>query len=323
VNQRSPFEGLAKLDPKLFQPPSLESCEGKLRRADHHLQSLRDEIGPLEANDSHSFSVEHDADACEFIFKVHGIARTEPEWGYIAGDCIHNLRSTLDHLVYHLSLLGRGARRMTEREAKSCQFPIVSRPERFPEPGEGGIQFLRTGERTRIAELQPFNGSDMSIWGPDPEVAAPGRSEAANIPTLLAMLADLDNIDKHRLVNPTWHSARWHDTPEPPASFKQYSIRTASLHDGAEVGRWGYQGSDVVPESPTEADANRHFPVAIALGQPTFMYPMLDLLAWFTEAVGAVVDLFRPCFATLAPPSPVTDIDVPLVPHVEELKRRR
>jgi hypothetical protein len=308
-----PIHRLAKEFPQHYAAPSLDSCQGKLGRANEHLQTLRNEIGPFESQHAHTITVEHDADAPQYIFKVHGIAQPKPEWAYIAGDCIHNLRSALDHLVYQLSILGQGGRHLSIKEETRCAFPIESNPDEFTQNGERRIQLLRVGERTRIKELQPFNASDMSIWGPIPDIQEPSRSEPARIPTLLNHLAHLDNIDKHRRVNTTWQSALWYAHADPPEPFGQSSVTAASLLDDAEIGRWGYQGAK--PEIPTNLDLKSYFPICIAIGEPSaaYGYGALDLLTWCEAAVERIIDFFRPCVATGSPALPVTDLDrVPL-----------
>jgi hypothetical protein len=123
-----PIFHLADAFPEHFEAPSLESLKGKLGWAKKHLETLRDELAPHERSGAHSITAEHDADTSEYIFKVRGIAEAKPEWGYIAGDCLHNLRSALDQLVLQLARLGQGGRRLTEAEVHSCAFPVFSEP---------------------------------------------------------------------------------------------------------------------------------------------------------------------------------------------------
>jgi len=308
VDLRPTIYGLAELDPEHFQAPSLESPEGKLRRAEEHLQDLRDEIAPLESPDAHAFVIRHDADARQYIFEVSGVAEAKPEWGYIVGDCIHNLRSSLDHLILQLAILGQGGRHLTDREIRSCEFPIYSDPDEFKKRGEGRVRLLRPGERARIAELQPFHASDISIWGPEPGIAVPTRAFPAFIPTLLRSINDLDIADKHRRVNATWRSANWYAHPEPPEPFRESSIYAGVLKDNAEVGRWGYEGAK--PELPPDMDVQSYFPISVAIGEAATHhgYGALDFLGWSVEAVQGVIDLFRPCFETTGPAKPVRDL---------------
>jgi hypothetical protein len=109
----------------------------------------------------------------------------------VFGDFIHNVRSTLDHLVMALAL-DNGA----DPYDRTIQFPICDDPDRFfgkpnaktgarpkiPPGGTGGnnIRALRPPEQAFIEGLQPYNGAKNS-W-------------------ILAELQFLDNMDKHRNI---------------------------------------------------------------------------------------------------------------------------
>jgi hypothetical protein len=90
--------------------------------------------------------------------------------GLIIGDCVHNLRACLDHLAYQLAILGKGGV-LDEQEARSVTFPIYTKPETFRN-NKRRIGLLRPQEQTRMEELQPYNASETSIWGPFPYVPA-------------------------------------------------------------------------------------------------------------------------------------------------------
>jgi hypothetical protein len=281
---------------------SVEGPDGKLWRAKQYLVDLREEVPRRRGITPHTITVEDNPDASEYIFEVFGLQETDPTWGYQFGDCIHNARSALDHLVYQLAVLNLG-RDLTEKEARSCQFPVFDNPDYFKDTGVANIRLLRVGERTRITELQPFNAGDGSIWGNTPFVNF--RMHPAPQPTMLQRVVDLDNIDKHRLVHPTWYAARWIGGDPVPAPFEPYSINHGRLEDGAELGRWRYPKPR--PELPAEMDMNRYFPIGISLGEP-FMFDAIELLGWCIETVEWVIGLFRPCFADGSVSLPVTTL---------------
>ncbi len=210
--------------------PSMESADGKLRRAKQHLESFRDKVSALEDADSHTFVVEDDADATQYVFKVRGIEPTDPDLGFLAGDCIHNLRTALDHLVFQLAILGQTGQELTEAEARSCSFPVYDDPSKFPHPGKSSpIKLLRGGEQTRITELQPFNAWDPSIWGLTHQGLKFRRMYPAQLPGQLKRLADLDNIDKHRTVHATWRGTSLYMIQHPPSPFRGCTNRLATF----------------------------------------------------------------------------------------------
>jgi len=286
--------------------PTLDGCKGKLGRAKTHLYALEDEIARAESLDNHEITVEDEPETAEYVFKVVGLQRSDPAWGLLAGDCIHNLRSALDHLVYQLALLGQ-ARALTDGEARSTSFPVFDDRDRFRESGQGRLKLLRMGEQTRIAELQPFNAWDASIWGGTPVGVTDERYRfgPAGVPGALDHLAALDNTDKHRLVNATWRVARWWEWPGPPIGLRG-SFSSNALEDGAEIGRWGY--TEPRPELPTDMDMDSYFPLGVGLGEPPFMYSAVDTLAGLADAVEIVLKVFRPCLDSGDPPMPLAGL---------------
>lgn len=98
------------------------------------------------------------------------------------GDCIHNLRSALDHLICQLTLLDGG----TMADCEQTQFPIASKCEgQFESMANHRIPGLSKKHRAMVKRLQPYHRGDGAWKHP------------------LAILADLSNADKHRLINPT------------------------------------------------------------------------------------------------------------------------
>jgi hypothetical protein len=104
----------------------------------------------------------------------------DAEWSLVVGDCVQNLRSALDHLIWHLS---------TEDERKShpkqIQFPITLTKQDWASFGSRSIQGLVPAARKAVLVLQPF--TKPSADRPDP----------------LAVLNELSNLDKHRRIHLT------------------------------------------------------------------------------------------------------------------------
>jgi hypothetical protein len=108
-------------------------------------------------------------------------------WGAIVGDCVHNLRCVLDHVVWDLSGGNVYA-------PKGCEFPIFTDREKFfqvdgkgrPRTGSGQWKIRGVTEpkvREAVTQLQPF-------CRPHDPSAHP-----------LAIIHDLDRLDKHRALH--------------------------------------------------------------------------------------------------------------------------
>lgn len=102
-------------------------------------------------------------------------------WGFIFGDAIHNLRATLDNL---LSYIAREEGITDRRVLRRVQFPIVASRHEW-EAQRRHVTMLPDAVQVAVELLQPFQ-FEGSAFEP--------RS------VLLALLQELNNVDKHRLA---------------------------------------------------------------------------------------------------------------------------
>jgi len=142
------------------------------------------------------------------------------------GDALHNLRATLDHLIWEM-----GTRHKPipvplpeDHVFRKLQFPIFLDPDKFapkkasgaPTKGGGARDMLRglePGQVTRIDALQPYGDPDAALW----------------------LLADLNNIDKHRHPHFGAGVHRVSVTREPSPSFPGFRLRREYAHKGGPV----------------------------------------------------------------------------------------
>jgi hypothetical protein len=160
------------------------SCWLKIQRAREHLKALDSEI--TEWNGTKPYTVEKhcNADGSRYsvvlrIKDTFGMERRLERWSLIAGDCTHNLRSALDHLVYVLAIRNSGSN--PPPKERSLEFPIFECPKRFAEKA-GRISPLSDKAKAFIEGLQPYKTGN------------PHRSFN------LRSINDFDNSDKHRLL---------------------------------------------------------------------------------------------------------------------------
>ncbi len=98
----------------------------------------------------------------------------------MGGDCVHNLRSSLDHVIYALAVKNTGQN--PPPKAGSLYFPIFDSPEKYREKA-GRLAPLSDRAKAFIESLQPYNS---------------GNSHRSFI---LRALNEFDNSDKHRLLH--------------------------------------------------------------------------------------------------------------------------
>jgi hypothetical protein len=109
---------------------------------------------------------------------VDAIAPPPPVLGVLLGELVHNLRSSLDHLVWQLALLDR------EEPFPLLQYPIVSKPEDWLSKAKQQLKDVRAGAVELIEQTQPYHWPHSTKYGEHP----------------LAVLRDLSNEDKHRVI---------------------------------------------------------------------------------------------------------------------------
>ena len=170
--------------------PSFRSSWAKLARAHDHRETLATLITQhfsVPANVPTLIAELGIAEGCH-VFRVASVPPTITELqetvSVIIGDAVHNLRSALDHLVFQLAKLSTNAQIKNER---AVQFPIAENPKTYEKQERLYLSDLRQEYKNLIETYQPYHG-----------IARP--SEPPYIHEL-ALLQELSNTDKHRLLN--------------------------------------------------------------------------------------------------------------------------
>jgi hypothetical protein len=161
--------------------PIPESVIFKIVRANTHFEEFKTEVFRYYGTNKPKILGEVKGDPKEFLGKaVHlPIPRRIP---LIAGDCIQNLRSALDYLVWELVIAAKN------KPGEHTQFPICSSPESF--------KGQKTGRRGRPGVLAGICGEAITeIEGLQPY---PDRQEA--VFSTLSAINYLCNVNKHRHI---------------------------------------------------------------------------------------------------------------------------
>ena len=160
-------------------------------------------------------------------FEFGSESHCHPKWGVLIGDCIYNLRSALDHLVWSMIFQHTG------RMADWSEFPIFLDGGRYPKVDKKGkpvrtsglakVEGLPDGAKACIESLQPYNRKD----GP-PDLHP------------LWLLHQISNHDKHRLVNiahASITSGYLAIKGLGHGKVERFGLPIGALEDGAEVGK--------------------------------------------------------------------------------------
>lgn len=273
--------------------PSLDGPRLKIRRANEQIEAL------VVLRDAYRQEVAHQISRAElnpktgkYAYRVHLGVPPPPEWGVAIGEIAHNLRSALDGLVYQLAALNLG-----KPPTRRSQFPIFMRRigrTRSPNHGfvgdrnaSGKVVFGRGSGLSMIADLRPVHQKAIEQLQP----YKPGRGRKR---CPLALLTEINNTDKHRLLLPVVvHSSgaailgAYNDDMDLVAALRgQRPFRV--LKDGAKL-----------LELPGGMDMHRKLWVSVAFGNECAAVKgkgVINTLRAIAQEVSAVVEGFAPEF---------------------------
>ncbi len=164
----------------------LDWSEKRLKRLDHdssawverESQRIIDEPDPTPLSVQLSFGVGHHR-----RFRVLDVESVPDDFGLLFGDCVHNLRSSLDHLAMALAMANaaRQGVAMTDREIAGSEFPIF-----FDRP-------MTLGEETK--KIGRMDATARQIIA---DTLQPHLRGAQYRDDPLWRIHEFDRIDKHR-----------------------------------------------------------------------------------------------------------------------------
>jgi hypothetical protein len=194
--------------------------ELRLERASEHMENLNAELQWWPKGDSYRFVVEADRNRGEYIVWVRLLREPSARLGVLIGDCLHNLRSALDNLIYDLVISYHGTPPPFEFVEHS-EFPIF-----------GPIPMKAKHLKKRIGGIDPRAQTIIKCLQP----SLRGNNYASDP---LWVLYELSNIDKHRLIHTpivTGDNIAI-DAPDSVIAIKGFEAGS-SVKDGAEVARF-------------------------------------------------------------------------------------
>lgn len=163
----------------------MPGVDAKLRRANTHLQEIQRQVAEFAAPNPNHFVSKYDHARQQMVTRPHpSLFAPRHYWATVIGDCVHNLRSALDHLAHELVTLGGGS---PKAGRSGTQFPILDSlvgpnggPRKVHIPTSSGS--VSPEVFAFIEGLQPYNRLNHPLDHP------------------LWVLSELDNMDKHRTL---------------------------------------------------------------------------------------------------------------------------
>ena len=153
----------------------------KLDWASHHLACLDAKVREWTERKPHHYVTNIDRKSDKKLVRIRLLNPPPAEFRLIIGDCLHNLRSALDSLVYELALAHNGIDPLPEDRAKGLEFPIFGNRMMDAQECRKKIGCIHPDAQAAIKGLQPYNKGN----------------EFASDP--LWKLHRLSNVDKHRV----------------------------------------------------------------------------------------------------------------------------
>jgi hypothetical protein len=169
-------------------PHLLDGCRAKLTRAQETIQALALEVSSFESQQPPPFSITREHRGTEYVFVASGEPVAPLRLAVLAGEIVHHLRSSLDHLIH--ALVVRNGQTPTVRN----QFPICVTEKKFKDACDHGqIEGIAPSAEKLVRAVQPYTSST-----PDD--------------TVLYVVGQYDNADKHRLLVVVTAAAQIGDT---------------------------------------------------------------------------------------------------------------
>jgi hypothetical protein len=192
----------------------------KLDRAKQHIQLLNAAVAHFGERDPYGEESELEGAPGlrrEYVMRFKMNRQPPREWSETIGDCLHNLRASLDYLVWALWIESSGV----PTKPQDVMFPIVGERSSFARARQVRIAGLPASAQDAIERLQPFHAA-----------------EPAQHP--LSVLQELNNHDKHRFLRTAVAAvakAELDVTEREMAVVEKYTLTEGIVNDGDELFR--------------------------------------------------------------------------------------
>jgi hypothetical protein len=129
----------------------------KIERASKHIADLTAVCKSFIDSTPYTIGRETDQATGYYHFKVTNVQAPPPEVGLIAGDAIHNLRSALDHLAWHLVLANGNT------PSRQTCFPIFDSAAKYQAMDARKVRGMSQGAIDAIDAAKPYQGGNEAL----------------------------------------------------------------------------------------------------------------------------------------------------------------
>lgn len=131
----------------------LDGARAKIQRAEEQVKNLKRDIAAFLSHEPAPYQVvgQHQNDGLEYAFVVSGDPNVPPRLAVMAGEIVHQLRSSLDYLLYALVVRNGGT------PTGQHQFPVCARVEDFEEAcRRGKVRGISASAARLVRAAQPY-----------------------------------------------------------------------------------------------------------------------------------------------------------------------
>ncbi len=202
------------------------SVWAKICRAEEHISTFEKELAAWVSTNPYRLTIKHNTDFSRCWALVRVIHEPSLErWSLIVSDAIHNLRCSLDHLIYAVAIVRTemnpppGARDWSFPIRSDSSLQVALKDDPFPKLGPSVLE--------EIKRFQPYNR-------PHPR-----------LPPILALLNRFDNLDKHRLLRVAMvhpREGKWEWSPNPEFPGARIVPTLSEVVDSTKVSELIFQG---------------------------------------------------------------------------------
>jgi hypothetical protein len=258
----------------------LSGIRAKIERANHHITELKREFAALTESDNYGVEIDQEMQAGQKVFRVKIRSKIPHEFSCIIGDAVHNLRASLDHLIWQLTL-AEGK----EKPCKQHEFPLAE---------------TRAGYKTKLARIiQGIHPDAVELIQETKPYKRRRRRD-----NLFWLIHHLDIVDKHRHLvigaavprnlriasTDNEIGRQWPTRDFDSVSEWNFGDRLRMLKNGKEVMR-----SDGTPNTDEfEVENNTKIAFQIAFAKPKIVngYPAIPFLHQASHLVDTIVGQF-------------------------------
>jgi hypothetical protein len=156
----------------------LKGIRLKIKRAKHHISDCEVLARAPNKSGFYGLKPEQDPKTGDIFYRIWFPRDPPDEFALVAGEAIHQLRSSLDHLAWQLVEANGGL------PDDKTGFPICKTPPKKKAGFERKVMGICPGAISVINALQPYQSGDDALW----------------------KLQELNNIDKHRFLYVAIHA---------------------------------------------------------------------------------------------------------------------